>query len=217
MKASELAAALKPFILQWLATAGSGSGYAPSPHDLGGAHHSGTLQDSQFLNALLRDGSRSLLGNLAVAAGVTIDGVDVDAFRLAYDVHAAATAAAGHSSIGAHTHQNAGEGGVIDHGDALSGLEDDDHAQYVHTAIDRIITALHSFAPAAVQAPFSVGANAQYQVVGGLMADVVQVRFGAVAPASPTAGMLWVVLDSEDPMELNFQEGRNTTMYPVIL
>jgi hypothetical protein len=45
--------------------------------------------------------------------------------------HIAATAAFGHSAgVGLHTHQAPIEGGLLDHGLALSGLEDDDHLQY---------------------------------------------------------------------------------------
>jgi hypothetical protein len=38
----------------------------------------GVLDISQYPNAILRDGSRSLLGDMAVAAGKKIDGVDLD-------------------------------------------------------------------------------------------------------------------------------------------
>lgn len=57
-----------------------------------------------------------------------------------------------------------------DHGN-LSGLGDDDHAQYVHVSSARTITAQHSFAPTSAQAPFTLGANAQGQLVTGLNAD----------------------------------------------
>lgn len=39
------------------------------------------------LTALLRDGSRSLQGNLAVETGITIDGVDIGAHKALYDAH----------------------------------------------------------------------------------------------------------------------------------
>lgn len=51
------------------------------------AFHSGQLADGQFLNALLRDGSRSLTGNLSVSAGVTIDGIDIDAHAANPNAH----------------------------------------------------------------------------------------------------------------------------------
>jgi hypothetical protein len=57
-----------------------------------------------------------------------------------------------------------------DHG-LLTGLDDDDHSQYVHNTTARTITAQHSFAPNAAQAPFTLGANAQGQTITGLKAD----------------------------------------------
>ena len=46
-------------------------------HALSGGFHTGTLADSQAPQFLKTDGSRTLTGNLAVADGVTIDGVDI--------------------------------------------------------------------------------------------------------------------------------------------
>lgn len=51
--------------------------YAPSPHALGGSDHSGLILDAQAPQFLKADGSRTLTGNLAVGAGVTIDGIDL--------------------------------------------------------------------------------------------------------------------------------------------
>lgn len=65
----------------------AGSGTAVATHDLSGSRHSGTLADSQAPQFLLRDGSRSLTGNLAVGSGVTIDGIDIDVFNAAYLAH----------------------------------------------------------------------------------------------------------------------------------
>lgn len=59
----------------------------------------------------------------------------------------------------------------VDHGD-LTGLADDDHLQYVHTTVDRTITARHTFNPATASSPFVLGANAQTQLVTGLNADL---------------------------------------------
>ena len=61
-------------------------------------------------------------------------------------------------------------GGITDHG-ALTGLGDDDHANYVHLTAARTILAQHSFSPSTPQAPFLLGANAQSQLVTGLRAD----------------------------------------------
>ncbi len=104
-------------------------------HDLAGKLHTGTIADSQAPQFLKADGSRMLIGNLGVADGVQVDGVDVSAHKNETDVHAAATAAAGHAGgVGGHTHQDAAGGGKLDHGAALSGLGDDDHVQYLNTA-----------------------------------------------------------------------------------
>ena len=136
MKVGEIVAAIKPFVVRWIGEIGGTTGtegYAPSPHDLSSAHHTGSLADAQGPQFVMLDGSRTLTGNLPAAATVTVDGVDISVFKLAFDTHAAATAKAGHSGIGEHTHQNAGEGGQLDHGAALSGLGDDDHTQYLNT------------------------------------------------------------------------------------
>src|SRR5574343_1393043 len=133
-KISELFAKLRPFILDLISSSGGGSGpFAPSPHDLSGAHHSGSIADSQATQFLKTDGSRGLTGNLAVTDGITIDGVDPSALASTVSGHTGATAAAGHGSVGAHDHQSAGNGGQLDHGAALSGLGDDDHTQYLNT------------------------------------------------------------------------------------
>jgi hypothetical protein len=57
---------------------GGGTGpFAPTPHDLNSAHHTGTIADAQATQFIKTDGSRLLTGNQAVADGVTIDGVDI--------------------------------------------------------------------------------------------------------------------------------------------
>lgn len=87
------------------------------------------LTPSQYPDAILRDGSRSLLNSLAVASGATIDGVDLDVLQSDYNAHDAADAVTAHGTVGAHAHTDAPSGGILDHG-ALSGLADDDHTQY---------------------------------------------------------------------------------------
>jgi hypothetical protein len=72
-----------------------------------------------------------------------------------------------------------------DHGD-LTGLGDDDHTQYVHNSTGRTILAQHQFAPNVAQAPFSLGANAQGQLVTGLRAD--QLNKSVIAGAGLTGG-----------------------------
>lgn len=63
-----------------------------------------------------------------------------------------------------------GGGGATDHG-VLTGLDDDDHANYVHLTAPRTIVGQHSFSPSSTQAPFLLGANAQGQLVTGFRAD----------------------------------------------
>lgn len=82
---------------------------------------------------------------------------------------------------------------VVDHG-ALEGLGDDDHAQYVHTDIDRTISANHTFNPDSIQAPFTIGANADKQLVAGLNAEYTNgILISTIddTPSSMTAGDIW--------------------------
>lgn len=57
-----------------------------------------------------------------------------------------------------------------DHGN-LSGLSDDDHPQYLQKGVAGSVTAVHTFNPASISAPFLLGANAIGQKVTGLHAD----------------------------------------------
>lgn len=75
--------------------------------------------------------------------------------------------------------------GTTDHG-GLLGLDDDDHPWAVHISAPRTITAQHTFAPSAPQAPFLLGANAQGQTVVGLRAD--QLDKSILAGAGLTGG-----------------------------
>lgn len=67
IKLSDLAEDLKPYVLRWIEDSGKSSTSVS------------TIYASDPL-ALYRDGSRALDGNLAVAAGKTIDGVDISVF-----------------------------------------------------------------------------------------------------------------------------------------
>lgn len=81
----------------------------------------------------------------------------------------------------------------IDHG-ALSGLGDDDHTQYVHTTIDRTITATHTFSPSAAGPPFALGANADGQLVEGLNAEYangILISSLTSSPTSTSSGDIW--------------------------
>lgn len=183
---NRLAADLWPHIQKRIAdgvqitvsSSGGSSGGAPSPHDLDSIHHSGTLDESQFPEALLIDGSRNLEGNLSVDGGVTIDGVDLSSFYTSYNAHVGGTAKAQHTGgLGTHTHQSAGaEGGQLDHGLALTGLSDDDHPQYAQIAASETITGLWTYdrdpnAPFAVAAGSAVVTNLDADLLDGLHAS----------------------------------------------
>lgn len=64
----------------------------------------------------------------------------------------------------------ASETGTTDHGE-LTGLSDDDHTQYANLSQAETITGSWQFAPTSAQAPFTLNANAQGQLVTGLNAD----------------------------------------------
>ena len=54
----------------------------------------------------------------------------------------------------------------------LGSLTSDDHTQYVHNSVNRTITARHTFAPIAEGPAFTLGSNAQRQLITGLNADL---------------------------------------------
>lgn len=68
---------IRRIIRSGVSIVGASGGAAVGEHLLSGALHTGALADSQAPQFLKTDGSRPLTGNLAVAAGVTIDGVDI--------------------------------------------------------------------------------------------------------------------------------------------
>lgn len=101
------------------------SGGTTTAHSLSGALHTGTLADAQAPQFLKLDGSRSLLGNLPVGSGITIDGVDIDQFKLAYDLHIA-NPSAHHAafigltdSSGVNATPNAGQRITLSRGDGI--------------------------------------------------------------------------------------------------
>ena len=67
--------------------AAPGGGGPLTAHDLAGPYHTGVLADSQGPQFLKIDGSRPLTGNLAVANGVTVDGVDLSGHVQDPDAH----------------------------------------------------------------------------------------------------------------------------------
>jgi len=79
------------------------------------------LSDDDHPQYLLASGARELAGDLGVAAGKTIDGIDISDQAADYVSHKA--------DPDAH-HDHSTGGGIVDHGD-LTGLGDDDHGQYL--------------------------------------------------------------------------------------
>lgn len=73
--------------VQFAGTGGSTGGSGMEVHDLNGVWHTGTLADSQGPQFLKYDGSRQLTGNLSVASGITIDGIDLSAHALDANAH----------------------------------------------------------------------------------------------------------------------------------
>ncbi len=126
----DIVSKIKPYVMGWIGEVNTGA--AIGSHELSGSLHTGSLSDAQAPQFLKTDGSRQLIGNLAVAEGITIDGVDISVFKSTYDTHASLDAATAHGSVGLHSHQNNPQGGLLDHGLALTGLLDDDHTQYSH-------------------------------------------------------------------------------------
>lgn len=69
------------------AGSGGGGGVPIATHGLNSSSHTGTLGDYQAPQFLKTDGGRPLTGNLSVAGGVTIDGVDISAHAANPDAH----------------------------------------------------------------------------------------------------------------------------------
>lgn len=66
---------------------GGGAGvYAPSPHALNSAHHSGEIATTQATWALQAAGD-TITGNMTVSDGITIDGVDISAHAANASAH----------------------------------------------------------------------------------------------------------------------------------
>ena len=92
---SQLAAEIWPFLLPKVSNmvSGSSSGGSSSGaaavglHDLSGSLHRGTLADAQAPQFLLSNGNRPLTGDLAVDAGILLDGVDLSAHATDINAH----------------------------------------------------------------------------------------------------------------------------------
>jgi hypothetical protein len=121
----------KPIILGWLSD--YNTQLSLGRHELGGGMHYGQLSDLQGPQFLKLDGSRALTGNLAVSAGVTIDGVDIGAHAADVNAHHVAASIQDSTTIDFTITGQTISGSVIqsalDHG-SIGGLGDDDHTQY---------------------------------------------------------------------------------------
>lgn len=101
-KITRLAKDLEPFLVKLIhqgVSGGGGGQVAMATHPLASDWHSGALSDAQGPQFLKLDGSRMLVGNLPVAAGYTVDGVDISAHAANPDAH--------------HARVTAGDGMVI--------------------------------------------------------------------------------------------------------
>lgn len=127
-----------------------GSPGAAEIHELAGGLHTGTLADVQAPQFLKTDGSRDLTGNLAVATGVTIDGIDISAHAADVNAHHAQQhLLANAAGLGPdHTIAGAAAGYVLrassssaaafaqlGHGD-LGGITADQHHAKLHNLTD---------------------------------------------------------------------------------
>ena len=124
----------KPIILGWLSD--FNTQLSLGRHELGGGMHYGQLSDLQGPQFLKLDGSRALTGNLAVSAGVTIDGVDIGAHAADANAHHVAASIQDSTTIDFTITGQTISGSVIqsalDHG-SIGGLGDDDHTQYYNS------------------------------------------------------------------------------------
>ena len=85
-------------------------------------------------------------------------------------------------------------GDAITHAN-LSGLDADDHTQYVHIENDREITATHTFNASTSGAPFVIGANSEKKMVEGLNSQYVNgilITSQSAEPANLNSGDIWI-------------------------
>jgi hypothetical protein len=89
--ASELWPLLLPKVTAMVGNQGTSSGTSGGGtvglHDLSGTLHRGTLADAQAPQFLMSNGSRALTGDLAVDAGIMLDGVDLSAHAVDVNAH----------------------------------------------------------------------------------------------------------------------------------
>ena len=81
----EILPKLKPYVLGWIQDLQQQS--TVGAHELSGVLHTGQLADSQAPQFLKLDGTRTLIGNLPVTDGITVDGVDISAHAANVNAH----------------------------------------------------------------------------------------------------------------------------------
>lgn len=87
---------------------------------------------------------------------------------------------------GAANNQWYGLGTSVTQHSALSGLNADDHLQYLHLSSPRTVSVQHTFNPGTVSAPFIVGTNATNQLVTGLNSDLLDGQHGSYYQTAST-------------------------------
>jgi len=131
----------------------------PTPNTILPLDASQKYPSTTYPDALLRNGTRSLTGNLDVAGGVTIDGVDISNHAVDNTIH------------------------------HIGGMGADSHTQYMHISQGRTVSATHTYQPGAPSPPFYLGANAQDQLITGLYANrAVNLDRSVIAGAGLTGG-----------------------------
>jgi hypothetical protein len=139
MNLSQLAKQLKPLIVPWIEAAvraggggGSGGGGGLVTHALDGAYHTGVLSSNKYPDALLVSGARALVSSLDVAAGATIDGVDLDVHAGNPDAHHARVTVGGGLTL-AGQQVAVGAGALIAVGANTVGVSPGANFQFVGT------------------------------------------------------------------------------------
>lgn len=83
----QILANIRPYVMSWVEQVTQEAGGGAGVHELAGPLHTGELADSQAPQFLKRDGARSLIGDLAVADGIKIDGIDISAHAADPNAH----------------------------------------------------------------------------------------------------------------------------------
>ena len=95
----------------------------------------------------------------------------------------------------------------------LGGLTGDDHSQYVHNAVNRTITAKHTFAPATPAPAFSLGSNALGQLITGLNADLLDGKNASEFYSSDNSPIVYGRFDFTNEMTWVVVHNKNTSKF----